>query len=514
MRRIFKALAVFVALLTMSVTAIVLAQGSYPDPGSAVTNIVVQNKATGAGEEANVVAEYYDTDGNKDYTHDGITIQPKAVQEIKTEDEPLGDGWQGSAILSSDRDLAAIVSMKNEGVPGDSDGKTQGAYNGSSQGSTELYFPSVFRFEYIVSRVSVQNTQDSEATVYLNFNERDGSDAGRLEATIPAYSQRTFYLGDSDDVPSDFPSDFVDGSVYVTSTNELVGAAVSTWGNRSVAYQALTSANKGTTLYAPSHYRFIYDAPSDWDELPGSDWTLYSALNLQNTSATATANVTATYTARGDSSPSLTKTLTIEPLSASGLNTQNGGDFPASDFEDLSKAGDGTPDWDGSVEITSDQPLVGINITNWGAQGNAGSYALVAPSEGGSTLYLPAQYRLHYSDTSGWSQWSAINLMNVGTSTVNASDLTIEYIDQDGNSIKTFSGSDLPGDLAPGAAIGLNTRNGGDLDASDFDDFPEDGSRPNFIGGIYVSGPDASQLVAVGNIVYSDRASVYNGIPE
>jgi hypothetical protein len=446
-----------------------------------------------------VVVQYYDTDGNLDYTNSGsVTIEPKAVKEIKTENEPLSDGWQGSAVMSSDKPLAAIVSVKNTNVPGASDGLTQGAYNGSADGATTIYFPSLFGFQYIVSRFTVQNTEDTAATVYANFYDRAGTALGRTSATIPAYSQKTYDMGVAADLPTGWPTTFEDGSVVVTSTNKLAGAAVTTWNNRSAAYQALTDANKGTTLYAPSHFRFKVNATD-------SEYTLFSALNLQNTSATASAHITATYYKRGETAASLTLHHTIPAYSAAGLNTKNGGDLDPSVFDPL------TTDWDGSVTVESDQPLVGIGITNWGTAAKSGNYAMVTDADGASSLFVPAQYRIDWG--SGWAQWSAINLQNVGGTTIAAADLTIQYIDTDGVEIVSFSGTELPGDLAPGGAMGLNTRNGGDLDATAFDGFPLEGGLPRFIGGIYVTGPVGSQMVGVANIIYNNRASVYNAFP-
>lgn len=469
------------------------------DPGTSTTNIVVQNTSTTVGETATVIVQYYDTDGNLDYTNSGVTIEPKAVKEIKTEDETLPDGWDGSAVMSSDRSVAAIVSVKNTNVPGAADGLTQAAYNGSSEGATTLYYPSLFGFQYITSRFTVQNTESTAATVYANFYNRSGTFLGQTSASIPAYSQKTYDMSESADLPSGWPTDFEDGSVVVTSTNKLAGAAITSWSNgRSAGYQALTDNNRGTTLYAPSHFRFKVNATD-------TEYTLFSALNIQNTSATASANITLTYTSRGASSPSLVLNYTIPPLSAAGFNTKNGGSVDASLFNPL------TTDWDGGVEVASDQQILGIGITNWGTAVKAGNYAMVTPNDGAETLFLPAQYRLDWG--SGWAQWSAINLQNVGDTTISASDLTIEYIDTDGNTIKSFTGAALPGDLASGGSLGMNTRNGGDLDASDFDDFPTVSGLPRFIGGIYVSGPAGSQMVAVANIIYNNRASVYNAFP-
>ena len=485
--------AVGIILVIMMTASLVAMAAGYPDPGQSATNIVVQNLSTIAGEDASVVVEYYDTAGNLDATRSGVMIAPKAVQEIKTQDEPLGDGWQGSAVMLSDRPLGAVVSVKNSLVPGAADGMTQGAYNGSAAGANTLYFPSVYSADAIVSRLTVQNTEGTAATVYMDYYDRVGSHRGQLTASIPAYSQRTFFMGEPTDVPFD-PATFADGSAPVTSSNQLVGAAVTTWSNRSASYQALTPSNQGGTLYAPSQYRYM----------ESGDWVLFSALNLQNTSATEVANVTATYVSRATGAVALVKTFTIQPLSAVGLNTKNGGDFPASDFDALTY-GSGA-DWDGSVKIESSQPLVGVCNTGWFKQQKAGAYALVTDNDASNSLFFPAQYRLDWG--SGWAQWSAVNLMNVGDSSIAAADLSIEYIDQAGTPVLTLSGGALPFDLAAGGALGLNSRGGGDLSAAQFDTL-----GLNFIGGIYVTAPAGSELVGVANIIYKNRASVYNAFP-
>jgi len=289
-----------------------------------------------------------------------------------------------------------------------------------------------------------------------------------------------------------------DGSITATSANMLAGASTAAWPNRAGAYQALTSADAGTVLYASSHYRFKLNA-SD------AEYTLFSAINIQNTDAANDAPITVEYYTRGDSSgtPALTINTTVPAGSAIGLNTKNGASVDAALFNAL-----GT-DWDGSVKIISDNdiPLVGTGITNWGTVGYAGIYALVSDNGAASTIFVPAQYRRVVNGS--WAQWSAINLQNIGGSTVSRADLTITYIDTNGATVATFTGNDLPFDLASGAAFGLNTRNGGNLTAADFEVLGD-----NFIGGILVEGPAGSSLVAVSNIVYSNRASVYNGVPE
>lgn len=485
-------------MITLLVVATTSAQGGFPVPGTSVTNAVVQNKATGSGDVATLSVTYYDSDGAEVYTNSNVTIDPKAVVEIKTQSEPLPAGFQGSAVIASDQDLASIVSIKNTNVPGDPDGFTQSAYNGTSAPSNALFFPSVWGFANIVSRVTIQNAEGTATTANLEFFDRSGNSLGSTTEALAGFGSTTVYMGDPNDLPAGWPSNFTDGSISVTADNLLAGASTATWPNRAGAYQSLTNSNKGTVLYAPSHFRFRNPSTA------APEYDLFSAVNIQNTSDSTTANVTVQYFTRGDISgvPALTIDTTIPPLSARGLNTKNGGDLAASTFDPL-----GT-DWDGSVKITSNNAveLVGTGLTHWGVAGNTGMYALDSQSNGSNVIYVPAQYRLR---STGWNQWSALNLQNIGSSTVDADDLVIEYIDTDGNTLLTFTGSALPSDLAPGAAVGLNTRNGGDLSGSAFESLGN-----SFIGGIYVSSPAGSELVGVANIIYSNRASVYNGVPE
>ena len=134
-------------------------------------------------------------------------------------------------------------------------------------------------------------------------------------------------------------------------------------------------------------------------------------------------------------------------------------------------------------------------------------YALIPAGNSAKTLFLPAQYRHDYQSSS-LKQWSSLNLQNVGSSPLSKDDLFIEYIDTSGNAIVTLTGNDIF-DLAPGAALGANANNGGDLNKTLFNAL---GTR--FIGGVYVYSTDSSaELVATANIVYTNRASTYNAFP-
>jgi len=485
-------LIVFVLILSLLLATVAFAQ-TFPGAGTPTTNAVLQNQGTTA---ATVAVTYYGADGTMQLT-DSVSIEPNAVVEVKTEDAALPAGFAGAAIVSSDQPLASVVSIKSTGVSASAGSTTQAAYNGTSAPANTILFPSVWRFSGIASKVTIQNTEGTATTATASFFDRDGNSLGSADIPLGAYGSYTIDMRNIGLSGVNWPDSVADGSITVTAGNMLAGASTAAWTNRAGAYQALTSNNQGSVLYAPSHYRFQGSAPA-------GEYTLFSAINIQNTDADNDANITVEYFTRGDSSgtPALSFNTTVPAGSAIGLNTKNGASVPANTFNPL-----GT-DWDGSVKVTSldDIPLVGTGITNWGVSGYTGMYALVSANDSGSTIFVPAQYR---RNPGSWAQWSAINLQNIGSTTVTRADLTVKYIDTAGNVLATFTGSDLPSDLAAGAAFGLNTRNGGDLTAGDFTSLGD-----NFIGGILVEGPVGSELVAVNNIIYSNRASTYNGIPK
>lgn len=482
-----------VMVMVLAITPSVFA--APPTPGTATSNAVIQNLTD---QTATLVVTYYQPNGDIAYTNPSVTIPGNSVREIKTADEPLPAGFAGSAVVSSDREIAAIVSIRYTNVPADPDGKSQGAYNGFSQGATEVFFPSIWDFDGIVSQFTVMNTEGTPATVDLTYYNRQGGTVGTRQVTIPAYAGTTFDMANDSQTPSGFGPD---GSVTATSTNALAGASTAIYPNRAAAYQAMSSTDRGTVLYASSQFRFKLN-PSD------SDYTLFSAVNIQNAGDQA-AQVTVEYFNRATGNKDLTLNLTIQPGAAAGLNTANGGDLAASAFNAL-----GT-DFSGSVKITStnDVELVGTNVTQWGSGvRKAAISALGSDAGAASTIFVPAQYRLLSGST--WNQWTSVNVQNVGDSTIAASDLTIRYVDTAGNVTKTFTGASLPsnvqGGLESGAALGLNTRNGGDFpNGNNFNSFGD-----SFIGGVIVEGPAGSELIATANIVYSDRASSYNGFGE
>ncbi len=75
---------------------------------------------------------------------------------------PTADGFNGSAVVSSDREIAAIVNEISAGYGG--------SYNGFSQGSNSFYTPIIMRANGgYDTEISIQNTGASTASVDISF---------------------------------------------------------------------------------------------------------------------------------------------------------------------------------------------------------------------------------------------------------------------------------------------------------------------------------------------------------
>lgn len=293
------------SLITTLVIAMALlligsvAAQTFPDAGTAVTNAVLQNQGTTV---ATVVVTYYDNAGTVQGT-ENKTIQPRAVIEVKSDAAPLPSGFQGAAVVSSDQPLASVVSIKNDNVAGSAGNTTQAAYNGTSNPDTTISFPSVWRFSGIVSRVTIQNTESTTASVTVKFADRDGNALGTCTPSLNGFGSITYDMR-TPPTCAGWGDAVADGSITATSANLLAGASTAAWSNRAGGYQALTSVDAGTVLYAPSHFRFKANA-SD------AEYTLFSAINIQNTDPVNAAPIKAEYFTRGDTSGVPVKTINI-----------------------------------------------------------------------------------------------------------------------------------------------------------------------------------------------------------
>lgn len=481
--------------LLLALLALPVAAQSFPDPGTGSTVTELANKTANA---AQVSIFYYDQNGSS-IPGPSPSIPGNGSVAIDPASSQLPQGFNGAGVASSNQPLAAVVETDYTGGPGD--GFQMGFYTGVSQGSSKICFPSLWKVSganAIIASFAVQNTGTSAAAVELTYVSRDGTSQGTFNDNIPVGAQHTYDLATPGGAVPNVPLGWEgSASVRVTNGGTVAGVAVINRGGSNPAaartedYNASDCANVSgaTTLVAPTAYR-----------VKNPNWTQWSALNVQNLSNN-TANVTYQFTPRNPANPSLTVNGTIAPNAAQGINTRTGGNFPASTFDPLNVA----PSWDGTVTVTSDQPVVGTVITQWDRNGSleSGFYSAVSTSQGATKWFTPNVKRI--VSGSNWSKWSAVVVQNLGNSNLDA---TIAFYNRSGTKVLEFANESI----APSASVGYNTRTGGNKSASAFE--PLGGA---YEGHVVVTSNNGQPMVVVLNGVVrvpGGASGTTNGVPE
>ena len=177
----------------------------------------------------------------------------------------------------------------------------------------------------------------------------------------------------------------------------------------------------------------------------------------------------------------------IPAYGARGYNTRNGGSLDWTLFRALGAA------WDGTVRITSDQAVAGVVNTIWVNLNAAGSYNLAGSEDGRAAVIFPLQAK--QAPGGVWQRWAALNVMNVGSQSVS---VNVHYYDALGNHVFSLAEAKT---LGPYQAFGLNTRTSSELN----------GLPADFVGSA-VAQTVAPALIGVANVLYPDRAAVYDGV--
>ncbi|NOX60608.1 MAG: hypothetical protein GXP42_01465 [Chloroflexi bacterium] len=492
------------ALVLALLAALPVAAQSFPNPGSGSTTTELVNKTSNS---AQVNLFYYDQSGNM-ISGPSPTIPGNGSVAIDPASSQLPQGFNGAGVASSNQPLAAVVETSWTGGPGD--GYQMGTYTGVSAGSSKICFPSLWKYSVgangIISSFTVQNTGTSAASVEIEYIGRDGVSQGKRTDTIPVGAQHTYDLATSSTTVPNIPSDWA-GSATVTVTNggTVHGVAVVNWGSttnaavgRSATYNAADCS--GTTAQSGSATTVLI-APTVFRVKPSGNWTIWSAINVQNLSNT-TANVTIELIPRDPNDPSVTiSNKQIPPNSTFGINTRNGGNVPASTFDVL----DSQELWAGSAKITVDQAAVATVITQWNRGGliEGGVYAAIPSNGGGNKFFAPNVKRIVPGGT--WQKYTAIIVQNLGASNA---DVTVTFYDRNGNKKLEFANDIIPA----GASFGYNTRNGGNKPAGDFNVLGD-----AFEGHVVVTSNNGQPIsVVINNITRSpgSGSGTTNGVPE
>jgi len=248
--------------LLLATVGVVAAQGPTGTYGS---GIACSNLGTAP---ANLSLTFYAQDSSSvvlSYT-DPTPVAIGASRNYFTPSSPAGlpSGYLGSAVVSSDQPMACNV---NTQVVGSGVGTTanparagSSAGVGSADASTTLFASQVIKaLSGNNSYLSIQNTENSPVTVYVNYADRFGVKypAARETVSIPAQSNHVIYQGSNANLPSGFL-----GGASITATGKIVAMAAfynSGASATTAQFQTYNPVPAGATkLYIPRFVRNYY----------------------------------------------------------------------------------------------------------------------------------------------------------------------------------------------------------------------------------------------------------------
>ncbi len=468
-----------------------------PNPGEGNTDVIVTNTNQNTGSAAaQVTAIYYNTGGTAEYNRNR-TVNSRGSYNFKAADAQLGDNWNGSMVLQSDNELAAVAEVKYTGGSFD-DGKETDAYTGYAVGATQLYFPFVAYASNQYTVVTVQNTEDTAVTIQMTYTNRDGNvDFANVSSTIPALGSKSFAMNTpgQNGVPNLTQTSFYsqngywNGAVKVVAQNGKKIAAVASnhWNFWSVAYNGAPGGAQ--TNYVPSAERRNSTAQ-------GQGWRGFSVITVQCVS-NSTCNSRLRFYNATNGNLDLTLTKNINSGAAIAANTRTGGDFAASAYNVLGNA------WAGSVVVdtTNGTQVSVISYSIRPGNNIAGSTTAANAADGGKESFLPAIYQRNTDNVScpndpnnDWIQYSLIRIQNPTGN--NATDVDIYFYNLDGSTAYQELNLSIPA----GKSLNRNTR-------VNCNTIPLGG---NWTGSVYIK--SNVDLVAVSEtLVGGSDMSAYNG---
>ncbi|MGC9397914.1 MAG: hypothetical protein ACP5HM_02125 [Anaerolineae bacterium] len=197
MKKVLGILSIVAVLAT-----VLLVSGAYAFPtGTWVSGVTVANLSS---DTATVNIKFYNQDGSVALDYEGGTISgngsktwylPSAVSD-------LGDGFIGSAVVSADQQVAAIV---NTQLPSGTDPARVGTSVGVNSPSEKVYATQVMKGYYgWNSYCAVQNTGSSSVNVTATYYDSSGAVADTESANISGYASYIFDQSENSDLASGF----------------------------------------------------------------------------------------------------------------------------------------------------------------------------------------------------------------------------------------------------------------------------------------------------------------------
>jgi len=311
MKKLIGAVAV-VLFLSVVIVAVVAASGG-PAGGGFYTGQTIQNVGTAV---ANVVVTAYDSASTATYSRNYTVPVGSSVTFFSGDITGVPTGFQGSAIVSSDQPLKAIVNVTNRpsGSYGIAGGTAAAQYRGvdSSSTGTSLSFPLAKNaFGVKTSAFYIQNAGSASgvftATFLMGTSLTDPSPVSYqyVSPAIAPGQMAVIFAGDAS-----VPTGRI-GSLSVSSAQPLAGTVLE--------YETSTAPAKilqGTTGFTPNDYDTQVLFPVVKKQLGGRS----TGLQVQNVTG-GSVDVTMVYYGAGGTCPSGVFTETVKTLAASASTT-------------------------------------------------------------------------------------------------------------------------------------------------------------------------------------------------
>jgi hypothetical protein len=405
-----KSVIVVVLLLVLASVSLVAAQSNLPGSGwKSGQNI--QNIGSGA---AQIVFTAYNQTGQEFDCGNKTAQEGEAVNFLTDVDcQGVPAGFVGSAVVSADQPIAAIVNVNNRGT-----GAAAGQYRGTdgSDVATNISFPLV-KNNYFgrTTTFYVQNASSSPNNIAATFNTAAGS-FNRTFNNVPANAMVVISPADAG-VPTGQTSL---GALIVTGSQPMAGSAL-----EHEAAAAVAQNLQATKAFTPDDYDDVAYCPLIRNDHTANGQT--TGLQVLNAGGAAqTITVEYSYTQNGTLQ---SKTLTKGPVAPNAsVNFFGAEDLPAGVFGSATVTGDGG----GNIAITvNDRGFKSVNPNRVTA------YSCFAANSATNTSLLPQYKELFGGNTTG------LQIQNVAES--GSANCTITYRGQTNAGVKsevTFENND------------------------------------------------------------------------
>ncbi len=274
---------VMVILSVLAAMMAVFGGAAYAFPGGTwVSGVTVANLSS---ELATVNIKFYKQDGSTALDFDAGTIAANKAKTwyLPTQVSGLPDPFIGSAVVSSDKEIAAIV---NTQFPSGSDPMRVGTSTGVGTPTETVYATQLMKnYGGWNSYCAVQNTGSTEATgVQVTYYDADGNVEDTDTQNIAAYASYIFDQSDDSELADGmYSAKFVgDSSHPLAVVCNFYNSGAAADSSQFHSYNGLGAG--GTTLYIPRVVKDYYD--------------YQSGLKIQNVGSEAL-DVTVTYTFGG-----------------------------------------------------------------------------------------------------------------------------------------------------------------------------------------------------------------------